>query len=551
MTFTNFQPLIDRGSDVPASKSAGTLSQRGIAMKANWIPALLAVTLALGFADESAKVEYKPLSIGALQEFGVLKSGRFGGVPSTFKNEWTDHMGAFVTQEVVASERLTIRVGLGGIFEFQKPEKINPNWGGTQYRNFFVGPSTAEAVYSRDLGEGHWSTGIGMFPFKYNPDATNLGEYLFRTGPYPGYIWSGGYSYIGDDCAHLQGLKAHYALGGFSADVLALTETTLPPLYDISLAAIVKYSVAGGLLDLTGGVNLKRLISIHPSKTTRETPTNSYFTRNGKTFTGKQTYYAEQEAFFQAPADKMGLRATELRALGTAEATAQADALIADSTALHAKAAPFKMDKDSVSFWTRPTTPGDTNHNPPAYQYYTQAGIVVMAAASLDLKKIIPADIFGPNDLRLYVETALLGVKDYPIFYEKKSERIPIMVGFNFPGFRFIDLIAVQAEIYKSPWINSYEETGESNEATPYIPGGADPIYSGANYKDITGKDDIYWSVLVRKQLVTGLTATAQVARDHIRSVSEASWAGPGTDPNEIFYSNKNWYWMLQFSFGI
>jgi hypothetical protein len=26
---------------------------------------------------------------------------------------------------------------------------------------------------------------------------------------------------------------------------------------------------------------------------------------------------------------------------------------------------------------------------------------------------------------------------------------------------------------------------------------------------------------------------------------------GPGTDANEMFYSNKDWYWMLQFSFGI
>ena len=125
------------------------------------------------------------------------------------------------------------------------------------------------------------------------------------------------------------------------------------------------------------------------------------------------------------------------------------------------------------------------------------------------------------------------------------------VAGFNFPTFGLLNLLSVEFEYYDSPWINSYEESGQFNESTPFIPAGSDRIFSEASYKDITGKDDLYWSVMVRKELVAGLSATAQVARDHIRSVSESSWAGPGTDPNEIFYSNKNWYWMLQFSFGI
>src|SRR5436190_12752674 len=28
----------------------------------------------------------------------------------------------------------------------------------------------------------------GIFPFKYNPEARNLGEYMFRTGAYPNFI---------------------------------------------------------------------------------------------------------------------------------------------------------------------------------------------------------------------------------------------------------------------------------------------------------------------------------------------------------------------------
>ena len=58
-------------------------------------------------------------------------------------------------------------------------------------------------------------------------------------------------------------------------------------------------------------------------------------------------------------------------------------------------------------------------------------------------------------------------------------------------------------------------------------------------------------SIMARRKLMTGLAVSAQFARDHIRSVSEASWAGPGTDPNELLRTSKDWYWMLQFSFGI
>src|SRR4051794_14062289 len=31
---------------------------------------------------------------------------------------------------------------------------------------------------------------IGTFPYKYNPDAKELGEYLYRSGTYPGFLWT-------------------------------------------------------------------------------------------------------------------------------------------------------------------------------------------------------------------------------------------------------------------------------------------------------------------------------------------------------------------------
>ena len=366
----------------------------------------------------------------------------------------------------------------------------------------------------------------GLFPFKYNPDASNLGEYLFRSGPYPSFVSSGGYAFVNDNRAYLQGLKAGYRMGAFSADLLLTTETSLPPLYDLSLAGIFKYSAGGGLLDLMAGVNFKRLVPIRPSKTTSQHPWNSYFEKNGKQYTGKVSYYEGIADFYQRM----------LKESLTASDSAVYQALFTSAL----------QEADSVRAWIAPTAAV-----PPNYQHYTQSGTLLMAGFSLDPKRAFSAGPLGPHDLKLFAEAALLGVKDYPIFYTDKMRRLPIMVGFNFPAFKLLDVLSLQVEYFNSPWINSYEESVSRNHATPSTPRGTDKLYSENAYNDAADMDNYSWSVLARREVVKGLSISAQFARDHIRSVSEASWAGPGTDPNELLRRSEDWYWMLQFSFGI
>lgn len=495
-------------------------------MKVKWLMALVLGFLSQSWSEDGPKPTFKPLSIAAFDEFGVLQGGRFGSSTTLFRDEWVDHFGTFLTQQVKLSETLTFNVGLGGIFEFQKPEKISPTWGGTQYKNFFVGPTVAELTFTKPPGEGALSLSAGFFPFKYNPEASNLGEYLFRTGPYPSFILTGGYSFVNDNRAYLQGLKAGYKAGGFSADLLLTTETTLPPLYDLSLAGIAKYSVGGGVLDVMAGVNFKRLVPIRPSKTSSRDPWNSYFEKDGTVYAGKASYYDGKVDFY-----KRMLKESQ---------TAQ------DSARYQVMYASARQVADSVRAWIAPTSAFR-----PDYQYYTHSGILLMAGFSLDPKRAFSTEALGPQDLKLYAEAALLGVKDYPVFYEDRTQRIPVMIGFNFPTFKLLNLLSLQVEWFNSPWINSYEASVDKNHATPATPGGSDKLSSEREYNDVSGKDNFAWSILARREVVRGLSISAQFARDHIRSVSEAAWAGPGTDPNELLRTSKDWYWMLQFSFGI
>jgi hypothetical protein len=47
-------------------------------------------------------------------------------------------------------------------------------------------PHDVEGTYSLgDMERPFLTLGFGVFPFKYNPDVRNLGEYLYRTGTYP------------------------------------------------------------------------------------------------------------------------------------------------------------------------------------------------------------------------------------------------------------------------------------------------------------------------------------------------------------------------------
>jgi len=505
---------------------------------ARFAPALTAFTLTLlalapsARAEEAASVVYEPLSLGAFSEFGMLQGGRFGA-GGAFRDEWVDNFGAHLTQRARVGDRWFMRVGIGGIFQFQKPEEINAEWGGTQSRNFFAGPTVADIEYEvRPGSESSWRLGLGLFPYKYNPDAANLGEYLFRSSPYPTTVMTGGYSFIGSTAVPVQGLKSRYSSGNFSADVLLLSETTMPPLYDLSLAGVVKYRAFDGLLDVGAGVNLKRLVPIRPSRTSVRTPENSWFEGpDGQKYSGNLVYYMNASDFYAAR---------------LAEA-----ATAADSAYYLPRAQAAKARRDSVAAWTDPASPGYIN---PDYTHYTQAGILVNATVAVDLKKLLPpSGLWGPEDLRVYAEAAVLGVKNHPVFYENLMDRVPVMFGINLPGFRVLDLVALQFEVFPSPHANSYKSSIETNAATPELVTSVDRLASQRDYEDAFGEDDLAWSLLVRKRLTRGLTFSAQAARDHARMVSHAFYAGPGLAPNSIFYATNrnNWYWMAQFSFGI
>ncbi len=514
----------------------------GVSMIGMRIGLVLGALAGATLLGAETNVKYKPLKIAGVQEFGQIQSGLLISTPyQKMEAEWLDHFGSFLTQEATVNDRLLLQIGLGGTFQNGKPERVDEKFGGSQYKMFFIGPTIAKAtVLFGDPEKPTFTVGGGIFPFKYNSEAVDLGEYLFRTGAYPTYIMNGGLLMIGDNAAYLQGYHASAHFGNLKLDLLATTETGMPPLYDWSIAALVDYKIADGLLDLGAGVNFKRILPVDEDRTVMKAAGNSYFTRNGVQYVGDPAYYKEQFNFYDFRIGHVN-PGDDTAGFGAKRDQAKAanDSLTAWLAGADPATAPYKRWKDNVT--------GDSSEA----KYFTPAGPIFMARATLDLKKVMNSDRMSKKDMMLYCEWALLGWKNYPIFYEKRTDRMPFMFGVNLPTFGLLDLLAVQGEHFSSPFQNNSYSLGGKDFATPWFPNGTVKEFSDKQYNDLSTKDDWAWSVLMQKTFYKSFTVSGQVARDHLRTVGTDWFYGSRLEPTEDLHKISDWYWAFQLAWSI
>ncbi|MBF0431255.1 MAG: hypothetical protein HQK83_08260 [Fibrobacteria bacterium] len=493
----------------------------------------------------SAEVEHKPVSISAFQEMGMLESGVYYN--EEYKNmtdEWIDHFGTFVSKEIVINDRLHLYGGLGGIFEFRKPEVALPDNLGTQRRSFFIGPARTEAVFHfGDIDTPFLKLGAGMFSYKYNPEASNLGEYLFRTRAYPNLIMTGGYAVLNNAVGYLQGFKSNLHLGNFKLDLFFGTETSMPPLYDFSLGAVAEYSILDGFLTLGAGINMQGLVSVDSKRTAREKDINGYIystdaeeisrtgdnSATGKIYSTYRNYYTDRKSYYET-------RSQHFSTLNDS-ARAKQDSLTA-----------FGFNEDN--YFVADLVQADTLSNK-RQKFFSSKGTILMGRITLDPKPLFSTEIFGSQDLKIFAEAAVLGWENFPIFYTDRTERIPIMFGFNFPGFKLLDLISVQFEYYNSSELNNTFAIGKDGANIPIVPIASDSIVSNHEFMDIVNDDNWKWSILIKKQVLSKISLSAQFARDHMRNISSEIYYGPQFDPSPYTIRKEDWYWMFQVAWGI
>ncbi len=176
--------------------------------------------------------------------------------------------------------------------------------------------------------------------------------------------------------------------------------------------------------------------------------------------------------------------------------------------------------------------------------------------AAMDIKALFPeVSIFGPNDLKVYGELAILGLKDPDYYpgdprYPKPSllNRMPIMFGMNVPTFKVLDLLSFELEYCAYPY--PIDWWGFSNAAPSPKPAqitGTTP--EDTKWLDIYKKrDNLKWTFYLKKS-ISKFDLIGMIANDHIRYETYM--------PEKQFYTeqslrdNKDWHWYIKLQYNL
>jgi hypothetical protein len=179
-----------------------------------------------------------------------------------------------------------------------------------------------------------------------------------------------------------------------------------------------------------------------------------------------------------------------------------------------------------------PVDPSLTNS--PGDAPYTMQGVKLMARCAFDPKSLLSegfSGAFGRQDLKIYSEAAILGVKNYGTYYDSVWQRMPIMLGFNFPTLNVLDVLSLEGEYFDYPYQN-----GIAGPDSPY------PL-PPSNFPN---QNKRHWSIWAQKTIIKGFAITGLVGKDHFRWVE----ADGTSTPYDLLQANGNWHYNVRAMFS-
>lgn len=412
-------------------------------------------------AEEKLEVRKVDFIGYAAYDFGQVAKGNWG--QSIIDHYWSHDVFAGVGFDAEISDKLHCITRVEGKMWEPYPAEKNRAW---RQRNYSLWLDQACAKYTV-IGETEnplFSITGGYFVYKYNPEVRNLGEFLFRSGTYPGIIMND----FDFPAARILGFQFHLNLldGKIKNDFIVQDESEQWPYGDISISDIASVNL-GNMLDIGGGINLAHIFSVNDKYTTpQDSATNRIVDHIDKVTTNPDSMIVFGDGF------------------------------------------------------------------------YTFKAIKLMGRASFDPKPLLgsPA-IFGSYDLKIYGEIGVIGLNDYPFYYDDISKRIPVMFGMNLPACRVLDILSLEFEHYAYPFSPSNENV--IVKAAPL------PLDEALTWRpENWAMDDWKWSVYLKKTIIPSITFTLQFSRDHRRL--------PYSD-GMPFYTESlvrpgDWSWIAKFA---
>lgn len=217
--------------------------------------------------------------------------------------------------------------------------------------------------------------------------------------------------------------------------------------------------------------------------------------------------------------------------------------------------------------------------------FFTHQGTKLMGMFSLDFQKILGMSMSNPDDLKLYGEMGVIGVKNYGKVYNDISKRIPAMVGFNIPTGGILTHLSLEVEYYGALYRNDMARLGGNNMVANWmiqrhpVPSPKPVDYSDYGIDTLTGfwirpdpidpakadtikvkgtafdksnqtKDNLKWALVFDKEISKHISIMGQIANDHYRPKSYSTGvikAEGGTQ--ELFSDPSDWYFMFRMGY--
>lgn len=531
---------------------------KGICMRTNLYTTLFLLTVPLThvlFADDGGDsvVFSRPVLSISQEGTRIVKGGGYIRPGEGLNDIWLFPSSGFVDFQAKKNERLGLEVMVAATYF---SAAYSTNFAINYTRNIAVSLPRLDASYVfGDPVHPSLRVDVGIFNYKYNEYSRNLGEYMFRTWAYPGIIQTGNaFGYVGNSSATVTGLKLSQSLGMFSHEFIASIETEMTPIYNLNLTYMAKFNYHD-MLKVGGGVQIARIISDFDPPQTRI----YYFEINGVGYpyddgvhgttptVGANYYSTIQQGLREklnitgiSPADSIALNnMCNTSSSGCEPQGAKTSISSADSARFRSEFAQA-IRSYSVIDSVYKLAPS----NRPKMHELTAKAIKPVFYFSFDPKRLIHSNIFGPKDLVIYGEAAILGTQNYPVYYKDIWQRIPMMVGFNIPTFKALDVLSVEAEYYGSRWLPTYDFPPQNYNMVPAPFVQAVTDYYPADWD----KDNWKWSIYAERTLIRGVTLSAQAASDHARSWD---WLYSGKTPWEMYTTPSQWYWAMKLGIKI
>lgn len=528
----------------PSNGIAGISKPRGHHRLAGPWALCLPLLAAAGLHAEEPKVDLKPLQVGASLSFGQMFNieDSLQEVPNFNPTVTLPYTSLWMIQNGEFNERFSFSLGIAGTFWYPYPEDNGIGW--TSYRTGGVAIAVASGSYKLgDLDNPWMEIAVGQQGYKYNPYARNFGEYLFRSEAYPTTVRTGDWGAIDNAGAGIWGaaFKGRFLGGHLTNDFLVTLSNERSPLHDLSFSNVTSVNV-GNVLQVGGGVMLSRYLQIDPDKSHPKKANTGYFSWTAADQSQLDAYIKTKQA--ANPAFLTGNTDFTRKVIENGAQVERPDSVLAPGDYWAASQRPL-VKFVSTTGQSDPAFLAASKHDD--IEYVDAKTIFLMGRASLDPKPLLGMDA-SSRDGVLYAEIAVIGLKNYPIYYEKVSERMPLMVGFYVPTFGFLDYLTFEWEQWKNPHMNSdfmpalFRELRPKspNGTLPVVPDIADPVHDfaqdqyGVNYTD----DDIKWTFTASKSFGPWNVA-AQYGKDHFRPLTGSfrpSYSPAATTSDASYY---------------